>query len=565
MTGARALYEALRDCGVTHLFGLDSPEALYAEIDRAEMRPITVRDERSGAIMADAYARVSGRPAVCTAIRGPGATNLITGVAEAWAASSPVIAVVNDVSTGVVGKNPIQEVDHLALFAPVTKWAVRLDRPERAGELLLRAVATATSGRPGPALLSCPDDVLARAGSAGPAPRAGIRRYPHARAAPDPSAVRDALAVLVEARRPAIVAGGGVLISGASAELREVADLLGAPVATTLLGKGSVDETHPLSAGVVGAYTGGELGRGRVANDVVRAADTVLLVGTKTGNVTTADWTVPDPASRVVHVDVDAAEIGRNYRSLGVLGDAKLALRALADGLRAAGVEPSRDARVGLARGLAEWRERIEPYVTSTARPIRPERVVAEMARFVDDETIVCTDASYSSLWAADLLALRRPGRRFVAPRGFGGIGWGLPAAIGAKLARPDRRVLCLTSDGAFGYVFQELETAARYQIPIVVVVLNNSSFGFQKHAEHLQYGRAFETALLDVDYGALARTLHCDGVSVSDPEELAPALGRAIRAERPTVINVVVDPDAFPAIVAFDRLRKGELADVRH
>jgi acetolactate synthase-1/2/3 large subunit len=152
-----------------------------------------------------------------------------------------------------------------------------------------------------------------------------------------------------------------------------------------------------------------------------------------------------------------------------------------------------------------------------------------------------------------------------VAPRGFGGIGWGLPAAIGAKLARPDRRVLCLTGDGAFGYVFQELETAARYQIPIVVVVLNNSSFGFQKHAEHLQYGRAFETALLDVDYGALARTLHCDGVSVSDPEELAPALGRAIRAERPTVINVVVDPDAFPAIVAFDRLRKGELADVRH
>ena len=143
-----------------------------------------------------------------------------------------------------------------------------------------------------------------------------------------------------------------------------------------------------------------------------------------------------------MHVDVDAAEIGRNYRSLGVLGDAKLALRALADGLRAAGVEPSRDARVGLARGLAEWRERIEPYVTSTARPIRPERVVAEMARFVDDETIVCTDASYSSLWAADLLALRRPGRRFVAPRGFGGIGWGLPAAIGAKLARPDRRVL---------------------------------------------------------------------------------------------------------------------------
>jgi len=560
MTGARALYETLRACGVTHVFGLDSPEALYAEMDRAEMRPITVRDERAGAIMADAYARVSGRPGVCTAIRGPGATNLITGLAEAWASSIPVVAVVNDVNTAAVGRNPIQEVDHLALFRPITKWAVRLDRPERVSELTARAFVLATSGRPGPTLVSCPDDVLAAAGL-----RPGTRRYPHLRTGPDPAAIREAALVLGDAARPAIVAGGGVLSAGAWDELRLVAELLDAPVATTPLGKGAIDEGHPLAAGVMSAYTGGELGRGRVANDAVREADVVLLVGTKTGNVATSNWTIPDPSSRTVHIDVDAAEIGRNYRSLGVVGDAKLALAALAEALRAAGARPATGRRAGLARALDEWRARIRPLAESSARPIRPERVVAEMSRFVDDDTIVCADASYSSLWAVDRLTLRRPGRRLVSARGFGGIGWALPAGIGAKLAAPDKRVLCLTGDGAFGYVFQELETAARYALGVVVVVLNNSTFAYQKHAEQLHYGRSFETDLLDVDYAALARVLRCEGISVSDPAQLAPALGAAIASGRPTVVNVVVDPDAFPPITAFDQLRAGAPVPIAH
>jgi len=565
MTGARALYETLRACGVTHLFGLDSPEALYAEMDRAEMRPITVRDERAGAIMADAYARVSGRPGVCTAIRGPGATNLITGLAEAWASSIPVVAVVNDVNTAAVGRNPIQEVDHLALFRPITKWAVRLDRPERVSELTARAFVLATSGRPGPTLVSCPDDVLAADGATAAGLRPGARRYPHLRTGPDPAAIREAALVLGDAARPAVVAGGGVLSAGAWDELRLVAELLDAPVATTPLGKGAIDEGHPLAAGVMSAYTGGELGRGRIANDAVREADVVLLVGTKTGNVATSNWTIPDPSSRTVHIDVDVAEIGRNYRSLGVVGDAKLALAALAEALRAAGARGATGRRAGLAHALDEWRARIRPLAESSARPIRPERVLAEMSRFVDDDTIVCADASYSSLWAVDRLTLRRPGRRLVSARGFGGIGWALPAGIGAKLAAPDKRVLCLTGDGAFGYVFQELETAARYGLGVVVVVLNNSTFGYQKHAEQLHYGRSFETDLLDVDYAALARVLRCEGVSVSDPAQLAPALGAAIASGRPTVVNVVVDPDAFPPITAFDQLRAGAPVPVAH
>ena len=371
--------------------------------------------------------------------------------------------------------------------------------------------------------------------------------------------------MLVGASRPAIVAGGGVLISRAWDELRSVAEALGAPVATTPLGKGAFDETHALSAGVIGAYTGGALGRGRVANDVIRAADVVLLVGTKTDSIATASWTVPDPGSRLIHIDVDPVEIGRNYPALGVIGDARLALAALAERLGDARPASVAGRVRDLGSAVAEWRAVAASLLASDAVPIRPERVVAELARVVDDDTILCTDASYSSAWAMDLIPLRRPGRRFLAPRGFAGIGWGLPAALGAKLACPDKRVLCLTGDGGFGYVFQELETAARYQIPVVVVVLNNSSFGFQKHAEELHYGRSFETDLLDVDHGALARVLRCDGVRVVAPDEIGPALERALASGRPTVIDVVVDPDAYPPLVAFDRFGTGAIGRAAH
>jgi acetolactate synthase I/II/III large subunit len=565
-SGARALYEMLVSLGVTHLFGIDSPEPLYAQLERDAIRPITVRDERSGAIMADAFARVSGRPGICTAIRGPGVTNLITGLAEARSTSTPVVALVNDVHTAHRGKNPVQEIDHLAVAQPVTKWAVRVDRPGRVAELTARAFEVATAGRPGPVLVSYPDDVLGADLAAGRRPRAaGPARYPSARVAPDPAAVGEAVALLAEARRPAIVAGGGVLISGAWDELRAVAELLDAPVATTPLGKGAFDETHPLSAGVTGAYTGGALGRGRIANEVVRAADVVLLVGTKTDSIATANWTVPDPASRIVHLDVDPSEIGRNYPSLGVVGDARLALTALAGQLRSARRATANERRSEIRAASRAWLESVEPLLASDAVPIRPERVVAELARSVDDDTILCTDASYASAWAMDLISFRQPGRRFLAPRGFAGIGWGLPAALGAKLAAPDKRVLCLTGDGGFGYVFQELETAARYGIAVIVIVLNNSSFGFQKHAEELHYGRSFETELLDVDYAALAKVLRCEGIRVADPAQIGSAVERAIASNRPTVVDVVVDPDAYPPLVMYDRFRSGTTGPSSH
>jgi acetolactate synthase I/II/III large subunit len=564
-SGAGALYQMLRSLGVTHLFGIDSPEPLYARLEREAIRPITVRDERSGAIMADAFARVSGRPGVCTAIRGPGVTNLVTGLAEARSTSTPVVALVNDVPTAYRGKNPVQEVDHVAVAQPVTKWAVRVERPERVAELTARAFSVATSDRPGPVLVSYPDEVLTAEVNGCPRQAIGAARYPSTRTAPDPAAVAAAAIPLADARRPAIVAGGGVLISAAWDELRVVAELLDAPVATTPLGKGAFDEAHPLSAGVTGAYTGGALGRGRIANEVVRAGDVVLLVGTKTDSIATANWTVPGPGSRIVHVDVDPGEIGRNYPALGVVGDAKLALEALAERLRSIGRPRGNTRGSEIEAATREWQARVEPLLRSDASPIRPERVVAELGRLVDDDTILCTDASYASAWAMDLISFRRPGRRFLAPRGFAGIGWGLPAAIGAKLAAPDKTVLCVTGDGGFGYVFQELETAARYGIAVVVVVLNNSSFAFQKHAEELHYGRSFEANLLDVDYAALAKVLRCEGVRVAESGAIGPAIEAAIASNRPTVVDVVVDPDAYPPLIAFEQFGSGAVGPSAH
>jgi acetolactate synthase-1/2/3 large subunit len=557
MTGARALYEAVRDSGVTHLFGLDSPEGLYAELKREEVTPITVRDERSGAIMADAFARVSGRAAVCTAIRGPGATNLVTGIAEAYASSIPVVAVTSDIKTYNVGRHQIQELDHQALFRPITKWTTRVDRAGRVSELTRRGFRLATSGRPGPVLLSYPDDVLMQEAEPVDA-QPEVAEYPGFRVAPDPRALTRAADLIASATCPVIVVGSGVLLSHAEPELRQLAELIAAPVATTPLGKGAFDESHPLSLGVVSAYNSGQLGRGAPAGRIIKAADLVLLIGSKADSVATSEWTVPPPDTPMIRIDIDSVEATRNYPSaLPLIGDAKLALAALSVELETRHLPVERGVvfqEIGEAK--RKWREANDRLVNSSQQPIRPERVFSEVDRATEPGAIICTDASYSSIWALDLIELATPGRRFLSPRGFAGIGWGLPAAIGAKLAAPDRQVVCITGDGGFGYVFQELETAARYGIQLIVIVLNNSSFGYQRHAEIAAYSQTFEADVLDVDYAALARVLHCGGIRISDPSEIATAVDSALRSDLPTVVDVVVDPDAHPPIAGFDNLQ---------
>ncbi len=553
LTGAEALAETLYRLGVTHIFGMDTPEPLYAALDPERVRMLTVHDERNGAIMADAFARVSGRPGVCSAIRGPGVTNILTGLGEAHNSSTPVVALVNDIATAGIDRNAIQGLDHVAIAEQVTKWALRLDQPARVAEAAARAFDQAVSGRPAPTLLSLTENSLRDTGAIAPRASLAPASYPKHRVGGDPERVAEAAAMIARSRRPLLIAGGGVHLSRAYEALEAFAEAAAVPVATTPLGKGAIAETHPLSAGVVGSYTAGSAARGKIANDLALSADLIVFVGTKTDSIATADWTIPSQGTPSVHVDVDPAEIGRTYDSYGVVGDAALVLtqlrEALADVESAEARAERETAATALAARVAAW----TPRVDHDGPRIDPAAVVLAVDDVLGEDDVVVTDASYSSAYAMDLIRLRKAGRRFVSPRGFAGIGWGLPAALGAKLGSPESTVYCITGDGGFSYVAMELETAARYGIPVVVVVLNNGILGYQRHYEVKKYGETFETGFLPVDYSRLAEVLGCEGVRIEAMDDLPAALRAAAASGRPTVIDVVVSADARPQLLIFE------------
>ncbi|GJD50861.1 Acetolactate synthase isozyme 3 large subunit [Methylobacterium crusticola] len=559
MTGADALAAALQRHGVREVFGQSIPSALFLAAPGYGIRQIGYRTENAGAAMADAFARVSGRVGVVAAQNGPAATLLVPGLAEALKASIPVVAIVQDVSRRFTDKNAFQELDHLALFSGVAKWVRRVGDPSRIDDYVDMAFTAAGTGRPGPAVLLVPLDILDEpAGIDAVAPRRAARlgTYPLDRTVADPARVAEAAALIAGARRPVVIAGGGVHSSGASAELAAL-QALGLPVGTTVMGKGAVDETHPLSLGVVG-YFMAPRGRASHLREVVTGADVVLLVGNRANQNGTDSWSLYPRDARYVHVDVDGGEIGRNYEALRLAGDARLTLAALTAALGAAGLPGSRDGREALEGRIAEARARHDAdmgaLVDMAAVPIRPERIMAEIDAVLTPETIAVADASYASIWIANFLTARRAGQRFLTPRGIAGLGWGLPFALGAKVARPDAPVICVTGDGGFGHVWAELETARRMKLPVVLVVLNNQILGYQKHAELSLFGNFTDVCHFEaVDHAAIARACGCAGVRIERPDDLAGALRDALAADGVTVVDVVTDQRAYPPITSFE------------
>jgi acetolactate synthase-1/2/3 large subunit len=538
---AVALVRTLETLGVEFLFGMDAPAAVQAVLTGSDIRSITVRDERSGAFMADGYAKVSGKPGVM-GIGGVGATNTIQGVVESSLSSTPVVLLVEEGSGATRHKNDLQDIDRAPMFTSITRWAGEIERPERVADLTEYAFHVATSGRPGPVYVGCPWDVVSGNTEPVPVGHPEPSVYPSERSAPDPADVAEAAGMLATAERPVIVAGGGALLSGATEALARLARMLGAAVATTPAGKGSIDEFDALAAGVVGSYASGPSGHGRVANETVRAADLVLLVGTSTGSGATAGWTVPDPSQATVHLDVDPAEIGRNYRgSLPLVGDARLGLEALAAAIDGPRREP-----------WADGSARAQPEPTSGER-LDPVAIYAALQQAMDDETIIVADAGYCGAWALDLLRFRAPGRRFLSPSAYGTLGYGFPAAIGAKLAAPSSTVVCVTGDGGFGYSLAELETAARYEIAVTVIVLNNSALAWSRQYDRHFYGYEGETRFTDVDHAAVARGLGCEGIRVTTADGLAPAIEKAMASGTTTVIDALTDPDARAPVDMFD------------
>jgi acetolactate synthase-1/2/3 large subunit len=331
------------------------------------------------------------------------------------------------------------------------------------------------------------------------------------------------------------------------------------PVMTTVMGKGVVDESHPLSLGVAG-YNLGALAPGRYLRPLIERADVVLLIGTRTNQNGTDSWTLYPDGAKYIHIDIDPAEVGRNYEALRLVGDAKLTLATLVDKLRGQR-QPDQGLQQAIADARAKHASEIAPLMSSDASPIHPVRMMADMQQVLTPETIVTADASYATLWIACYLRALRSGMRFVTPRGLAGLGWGLPLALGASAAKPGQPVLCVAGDGGFGHVWSELETAHRMRAKIVLTVLNNGVLGYQKDAEDVKFGRhSSAVGFAPVDHAQVARACGCRGMRIERAADYLPALREALAADGTTVLDVVTDPDAYPPITFFD----GELERVR-
>lgn len=556
-TGAHILAGALQRHGVTRVFGQSIPSAFFLAAPDYGITQVGYRTENAGAAMADAYARISGQVAVVTAQNGPAATLLVPGLAEALKASIPVVAIVQDVHRQFTDKNAFQELDHPALFGGVAKWVRRVSEISRIEDYVDMAFAAATTGRAGPAVLLVPLDVLDELddGQIRTPRQASLGNYPLDPVAPDPARVAEAAALLASAHKPLVIAGGGVHSSRGYEALAGLQEL-GFPVATTVMGKGSVDETHPLSLGVVGYFMGPGARASELA-PMVREADVILLVGNRTNQNGTDSWQLYPKDARYIHIDIDGTEVGRNYEALRLVGDARLGLEALTAALKTQDLtareaaRPTIEAQIrdGLARGGAVRAARAD----SDASPLRPERIVAEIDRLLTPEAIVVADASYSSIWVADGVTIRAGGQRVITPRGLAGLGWGLPFALGAKAARPEAPVVCLTGDGGFAHVWAEIETSKRMNLPVVVVVLNNQILGYQKHAELSLFGAHTDVVHFQpVDHAAIAEACGVRGIRVERPDQLGAALQTAFDTGVLTVIDVVTDERAYPPVTSF-------------
>jgi acetolactate synthase-1/2/3 large subunit len=557
--GAHLVARALKRHGVEVMFGQSLPSALYLVAPEFGIRQIAYRTENAGGAMADGYARATNKVAVVTAQNGPAAALLVGPLSEALKASVPIVAIVQDVRRTQTDKNAFQELEHFDILRGCAKWVRRVTELSRIEDYVDMAFTAAASGRPGPAVLLCPQDLLLEAvkGVLPESRRAALGTYPLDRSLADSAQIEHAAQLLAQANNPLVVAGGGVHLSRAHEALAELQHRVSLPVATTAMGKGAVDERHPLSVGVIG-YFMGKRGMARHLRPLVDEADVILFVGARTNQNGTDSWTLFPKTARYIHIDIDGQEVGRNYEAMRLIGDAKLTLSALTQALAKQDLAKRSGARAALEKTIAAarnaFRDEADSATRSDAAPIRPERLMRELNALLKPESLVVSDASYSPIWAANYLTAQRGGMRFLAGRGLAGLGWGLPAALGVKVAHPDRDVFCITGDGGFAHVWSELETAKRMGIKVTVLVLNNQILGYQWHAEDVLYGDHTDACQLGpVDHAAIARACGCEGIRVEKPADFKPALDRAAQSHVTTVIDVMIDPKAYPPITLYE------------
>ncbi len=544
LNGAEAFVRMLQLHDVEYIFGLcgDTSLPFYDALYRLDhgITHILTRDERSAAYMADAYARMSGKVGVCEGPSGGGATYILPGVVEAGESSVPVLAVNSDVSVTSRGKFPLTELDQQALFRPLTKWNAVIDRADQVPTMVRAAFRHMTTGVAGAAHLGLPFDVqkgpVDEGDLWGDAARGAIRH-----GAPAPTRRRWHRPLRCSPRRPLLVCGGGPLLADACDEVRQLAELLGAPVATSVSGQGVVADSHPLAVGVVGSNGGVPETR-----RFVEEADLVAFIGCRAGSVTTERWRYPAvKGCKIVHLDADPAAIGANYPvDAAVAGDAKLVLGQLCAALDPRDRQAVAQAEQRVAAAKAAKQARWQALAVSDERPIKPERVVAALQAVLANDAVIVADPGTPCPYFSAYYTSDRPGRHFISNRAHGALGWSLPAAMGAHYGRPGVKVVAVMGDGSFGFNAGELETLVRLKLPITLVVISNSVFGWIKAGQKSGFGgRYFAVDFSRTDHAKVAAAFGVQSWRVEDPGELKSTLARAVEAPGPTLVDVVCQP----------------------
>ena len=545
MTGARFMAETVKGYGLTHVFYVPSiARRILAEMEMAGIERVVTHGEKAAVYMADGYARASNGPAICMA-QSVGAANLAAGLQDPFLGLSPVIAITGHRPLSHQYRNAYQEIDHFKPFSAVTKYSVAVDTVTQLPHLLRQAFREATTGAPGPVHMDFMG-IQAEVVENGEADLEVIieedfMKRSSLRPEPGIEKIRETVQAISEARRPVIIAGGGVTSSGAQAEVVELAEMLNIPVATSLNAKGTIPEQHPLSVGVCGAYSRW------CANRVVAEADLAIFIGSQTGSQVTLDWRIPQPGTPVIQIDIDASELGRSYPTrVAVQGDAKATVRRLLEALEPLG--PRTEWVNRIQQLVQEWRDEVAPDFNSDAQPIRPERLCQEFTQNLPSDAMLVSDTGHAGIWTGAYIDLIHPEQNYI--RAAGSLGWALPAALGAKCAIPDRPVVAFTGDGGFWYHISELETAARYGINAVIVVNDNRSLNQCRVGDervYSEYPSGDSDSLWqfnDVDLSKVAESMGCFGIRVTDPARIPNAIEEALASGRPAVVDVVSDMD---------------------
>ncbi len=547
MKGGEAIIKSLQDQGVDVVFGYPGGVLLplYDVIYDSDLKHILVRHEQCAAHAADGYARASGKVGVCIGTSGPGATNLVTGIATAHMDSSPIVAIAGQVSTGLIGNDAFQEVDTLGLTMPITKHNFQAMQADEIPKLIKSAFYIANSGRPGPVAIDLPKDVQEEEFDYNDDFQIDLPGYKPTRKG-HPLQIKKASNLILNSKKPVILAGGGVILSESSSELMELSELINAPVTTTLMGKGAFPEDHPLSLGMLGMH-----GR-KVANLLVDECDCLIVIGCRFSDRTTGKVEKFAPGAKIIHIDVDPAEIGKNIDvDVPIVGDAKVVTSSLIKN-----ITPLKSK--GKTGSSKEWTDYVSDFkVNCTPRlsfedvPLKPQQVIKEIRDTIDYETIVTTDVGQNQMWMAHYFTSKIP-RTFLSSGGLGTMGFGFPAAIGAKVALPESDVVAVCGDGGFLMVCQDLATIKEYDIPVVVCVLNNRYLGMVAQWQKLFYNeRMSHTHLGEVpDFVKLAEAFGVQGERARNPGEMKETLKSALKSGEPTVIDVVIDPDEILPMV---------------